>query len=407
MTREDSGEIEDSKKLSFILRISGTLLISCFPLYLSEIGLSSESARLLGLISVISILVYVFGLEMHVINSRDIANGKSPYRALKFLLKLELVIFLSFCPILIAFSQLSPISNLTIPISLAAFASLCFQETYRVLLVSRKNMLASLLYFFRALFPVILTLLNIHYQISPLSAEYLFIYTFVGSSTLGAVLGIHMLKRNKVNSPVDFIPEQTKFSIIHLIRNGASFFPHTLLLRILFQYEVLWATLVNNEKLTIWSGYQIAFFTSIVLLQELATIQPNLHWLLRKQIPFRRSEFLTYFWSNLFWCAILVIVQICTTFYLNQILFFKISNSYLILMIFSSVLLLLYNAIFPILLGMDLQKSNLQTAIVSIVVLLFASFLLESFMGAMVLKVFIIGSLYVATLKTFTRFKSD
>lgn len=342
--------------LSASLRILAAGLSSIYPLFLANTGMKTDAANLIVIVSFNTIFVYIAGLEMHALANRSVANGLSPIHVLSRLFRVETVFVICLIPIALLTKWQANVEIPTWQLILLLVSTLSFQEVYRTLIASQLIKQASQLIFFKSIMPILIT------QCSIIEGSSIFTVTtcYVLSTSLFSLISLAFaLIFLKNESGIELKKRIEPLSFRAIIGGGLLILPHSLMLRLFIQYEILNVSQSNNVDLIIWAGYQVTAMSFLLLLQDSITIQPwqsKLYRIKELSVPLRIKE---YSLQNILWCILALPLQIVIYFVSVHFHHIEFNFIFFIVPTISCCIILLYTAAFPIALGMRMEKQFL------------------------------------------------
>lgn len=355
------------QRLSWFFRLLSAGLSAAYPLYLVQRDLASNDSSLIVILSFNTILIYVVGLEMHVLSNRNVANGMNALHVLNRIFRIE-VIFIVFLFIVANFTNWGSKESIeTWKLVLLLVGTLGFQELYRVLVVKQMILFASSLLLFKTIVPILLTQFFIISKFEKMAINSLYVLSVSILSLTCLGFGLITLSRDSIRQEER---NGNCFSYKAILISGLLIFPHTMMLIILMQYEVIFLSRLQDQRTILWAGYQVTITSLLLLLQDVITIQPlQKHMYTIKQAhPLINIK--SYCLKNAVWCLLGLSLQFLTFHLISDKFILELSASFILIQFVSMSLLIFYVAAFPIVLGMGLEKAF---SLFSLVILAFVS----------------------------------
>lgn len=225
-----------------------------------------DSSNFFISLAAVSLLIFIFGLEIHVYSDRAVARGMNPKVALKnnYLIQLPLV-FIGLLLVLPVSGLFNWDKFLVLLVMLNAMVGLFVQEYFRIFIALGHQHLANLLMIFRSTLPFVISLLLLILQ-TTIDLETVLVIWFLGGLIAG-LAAILMLRSLKI------YPATINYALFSALKTSSLFFPSALISRALFSLDIFVIGLIGEPLQVTIYGNASNISAALITFADLAIIQ--------------------------------------------------------------------------------------------------------------------------------------
>lgn len=268
----------DKRFISVAARGSSMAAIFFFGFAYSFRAPLVDSSNFFISLAAVSLLIFIFGLEVHVYSDRAVARGMNPKLALKknFLIQVPLII-VGFLLVVPACKFFDWEIVLVMLIILNAMIGLFVQEYFRIFIAIGHQHLANFLMILRSTLPFVLLLLWLLLRVD-VNLETVLVVWFIGGLIAG-LAAIVILQRLEVHQT------SLNYALLRALKTSSLFFPSALISRVLFSVDLFVIGLIGDPLQVTIYGNASNISAALVTFVDLAIIQ----WRFKSVVQSERS----------------------------------------------------------------------------------------------------------------------